>query len=489
MQTARVTASAAAGLAGGSGPAVRGRRRPAPAGAGRAHRPGAARRRRPAAARALGLAAPRGRGSTRCPPTVGPRRDAARHRRPGRRSRPPVPAQSVGTRRRDTSCSAAAAAVARPQRSAALALDVARRWSPDEVHLLVADSEGARSRRSPASLTPAPWSRPAIGSASNAFVRRAPRSSSDGVTACRAARAPPRLLVLIDGLPALRAELEEARRYDLLDELDRVLAEGPEVGVAAAIAVDRLAGIPAALAATVAQKWLFRPADPAELAMFGLRACRCAQLVPGAGPPRRAGTRGAGRRPWPSRGRRARRCQPGGRGHVRPHPASGRCPTTSRWTTCSSCRQTTTSSLVGVGDADLGPIGLAVRPGDHVLVAGPARSGRTNALGVLALQIRRAHPGAWLGAVLHAPSSAIRRPRCTTSSARGWTSSTSRPIVTRSSSSTTPSASTTPAAYSRRAWHASTPRSTWSPPLGPTPCVRATATGPSWCGAAGWASC
>jgi S-DNA-T family DNA segregation ATPase FtsK/SpoIIIE len=63
--------------------------------------------------------------------------------------------------------------------------------------------------------------------------------------------------------------------------------------------------------------------------------------------------------------------------------------------------------LVGVGDADLGPIGLAVRPGDHVLVAGPARSGRTNALGVLALQLRRTRPGAWLGAVVPRPTMAI----------------------------------------------------------------------------------
>ena len=188
---------------------------------------------------------------------------------------------------------------------AALALDVARRWSPDEVHLLVADLGGGTL----APLAGLPHTGAVVTAGDRERIERFVRvlrkeldRRRDSGSSCPR---PPRLLVLIDGLPALRAELEEARRYDLLDELDRVLAEGPEVGVAAAIAVDRLAGIPAALAATVAQKWLFRPADPVRARDVRPAPLRCAQLVPGAGPPRRPGTRGASRRPWPSRGGRS----------------------------------------------------------------------------------------------------------------------------------------------------------------------------------------
>ena len=54
---------------------------------------------------------------------------------------------------------------------------------------------------------------------------------------------------------------------------------------------------------------------------------------------------------------------------------------------------------LGIGDGDLAPVALAVHPGDHVLVAGPSRSGRSTALAALAQQVRRAEPQAWLGAV------------------------------------------------------------------------------------------
>jgi S-DNA-T family DNA segregation ATPase FtsK/SpoIIIE len=39
---------------------------------------------------------------------------------------------------------------------------------------------------------------------------------------------------------------------------------------------------------------------------------------------------------------------------------------------------------VGIGDTDLVPVGLRLHAGDHVLIAGPARSGRTTALATIA---------------------------------------------------------------------------------------------------------
>ena len=174
--------------------------------------------------------------------------------------------------------------------------------------------------------------------------------------------------------------------------------------------------------------------------------------------------------------------------HVASHPASVRCPTTSRWTTCSSCRRTTTSC--SWASAMPTSVRSAWRCDRATMSSSPGRPDRAGPMRSASLRSRSGAPIPMPG---WAPCSHDRPRRsttcCSTSSDRGWTSSTSRPTVTRSSSSTTPSSSTTLAVRSRRAWHASTPRSMWSPPLGPTRCVRATATGPSWCGAAGWASC
>jgi S-DNA-T family DNA segregation ATPase FtsK/SpoIIIE len=49
---------------------------------------------------------------------------------------------------------------------------------------------------------------------------------------------------------------------------------------------------------------------------------------------------------------------------------------------------------IGMGDAALEPVSLAMHPGDHFLIAGPARSGRSSALVLLAEQLHRADPSA-----------------------------------------------------------------------------------------------
>ena len=54
---------------------------------------------------------------------------------------------------------------------------------------------------------------------------------------------------------------------------------------------------------------------------------------------------------------------------------------------------------VGIGDELLEPASLVIHPGDHVLVAGPSRSGRSTALAAIAATVRVATPGTWIGAV------------------------------------------------------------------------------------------
>ena len=61
------------------------------------------------------------------------------------------------------------------------------------------------------------------------------------------------------------------------------------------------------------------------------------------------------------------------------------------------------SSSSGSVTSSSKPVPLVVHPGDHVLVAGPSRSGRSTALATIAAAVRAISPGAWIGAVAPRP--------------------------------------------------------------------------------------
>ena len=68
---------------------------------------------------------------------------------------------------------------------------------------------------------------------------------------------------------------------ELLDDLDRVLTEGPRHGIVMAATADRAGSVPLALATVTSQKWVFQPADRGELASFGLRPADVPGWCPG----------------------------------------------------------------------------------------------------------------------------------------------------------------------------------------------------------------
>jgi S-DNA-T family DNA segregation ATPase FtsK/SpoIIIE len=59
---------------------------------------------------------------------------------------------------------------------------------------------------------------------------------------------------------------------------------------------------------------------------------------------------------------------------------------------------------IGIADADLQPAPLVFHGGDHALVAGRARTGRSSALTVIAGAVRRALPDAVIGVAAFRPS-------------------------------------------------------------------------------------
>ncbi|MDP8974773.1 MAG: FtsK/SpoIIIE domain-containing protein [Actinomycetota bacterium] len=203
--------------------------------------------------------------------------------------------------------------------------------------------------------------------------------------------AEPVVLLLVDGVAAFLAELDEASGLGVHEDFTRVWAEGPGVGINTAVSADRIGALPHQLMSLVEQRWVFRLADPAEGAAFGLRPHEIPR--PTAGRAVLAGTRQVVQVGW--RG-------PDIDAAVAVAAASVAAPTRPPASVSCLPREVTVDEVatatrldsrpwilgLGVADSTLAPAGLALHDGEHAMLAGPPRSGRSNALLVLAAAAR-----------------------------------------------------------------------------------------------------
>jgi S-DNA-T family DNA segregation ATPase FtsK/SpoIIIE len=193
------------------------------------------------------------------------------------------------------------------------------------------------------------------------------------------AAARPSIVLLLDGLGTFRAAWDDGLD-GVWSGLLRVFADGPAVGVHTVVTAARPGDVPAAMTSGAAQRLVFRLADPADAGAFGLSPATLPPLPPG-----RAVVAGTGRLvqvalPPPAPAGRA----PAPWCGSRPAPI-GTLPTVvdprclradfddERWWLG-----------VGIGDRDLAPVGMVLHPGEHGLIAGPARSGAGGLLRTLA---------------------------------------------------------------------------------------------------------
>jgi S-DNA-T family DNA segregation ATPase FtsK/SpoIIIE len=209
----------------------------------------------------------------------------------------------------------------------------------------------------------------------------------------------PRIVLAIDGFPQLAAALEGVS--DELGLLGRIVAEGAALGVVCVLTAARPGALPVSTLAACHERWLFRLDDPAEAPLCGVPAVAVAAAVPGrvvvASTGLEAQLAVIDARPGPLD------AAGGGpppvdilavdvdaaglpRGRLRPDGE--------------------TELVVGTEFHSLGPATLTVPDGEHVLVAGPPRSGRSTTLIRLAESWREAHPGG----VTHAVAPMRRSP-------------------------------------------------------------------------------
>ncbi|MGU3411783.1 FtsK/SpoIIIE domain-containing protein [Microbacterium sp. M1A1_1b] len=282
---------------------------------------------------------------------------------------------------------------------ATIALQAAASASPDELDLLVLDM-------GPGDLAPLatlPHTTAYVGSGSGSVELRARflRHLRTELDRRRASPGGRRAVVLIDGLAALRDEYQDFEGQLLLDALYRVYAEGPALGISFAVSTTRAKAVPSAMDEVTTQKWLFRLADPYDYASIGVRPKNVPPAVPGRfigstdrlqahvatpGLPLDQAV-GAVAARWPD---------------ATPKPQSvGRLPETVPIASLGTGASFDTEPWrlpVGIAEDDLGVAALEVYDGEHVLVAGPARSGKSTMLltiGELARSASGTRPAVW----------------------------------------------------------------------------------------------
>ena len=202
-----------------------------------------------------------------------------------------------------------------------------------------------------------------------------------------------RTVVLLDGLASLRDEFQDYEGQQLLDLLYRAYADGPALGLSFAVSTTRAKAVPTAMNEVTLQRWLFRLADNYDYSSLGIRGKAVPAPLPGrCVDPRNTlqmhvATPGIGIAAAVDR--------------VRQHwgDAPAKAPAIRRLPTDLTLQELGVQPRldgepwlipVGMQEADFSPAFLEIYEGEHALIAGPARSGKSTLLLALAAAVRGA---------------------------------------------------------------------------------------------------
>jgi len=277
---------------------------------------------------------------------------------------------------------------------ATLALSLAGSHSADEAHLYVVDV-GARELEALAVL-------PHVGAVITAAERerqvRLVRMLRDELARRRrmglaGVEGLPMIVTLIDGWSPLVAEYGDVAGGAVLEALHRVFADGPEVRMYTIVAADRPSAVPASLASLVRQRLALRLAEPTAYTAFGIRTTAVPAMVPG-----RALVAGTGQVVQVARPADGVAVHAAGIAARTPRPSRPPATVETLPSAFSVAELEVTAQLaarpwtvpVGIAEETLAPASLVVYPGEHALVTGPPRSGRSTALLTVAAACRAA---------------------------------------------------------------------------------------------------
>ena len=274
----------------------------------------------------------------------------------------------------------------------AAVLDLCRTRTPEQLHIYAIDLD--------AGVLPVleglPHTGAAIGSADGDRRARVLRFLDDEVAARRAGRGDgPRadMVLVVDDFAGLARAHDPVRDTEPHERFARIWSDGPAVGVRVAVSIGRAADLPPDLAAAAGVVLVHSTSDASDGLRFGLRAST-AGLGPGRairvddGREVHVGLPGDGHLDA-AVATAARVCEPTDRGpsSIGSLPAvvgADRLPVSGR----------ELGRFVDVrfamSDLTLQPVGFALHHGEHALVLGPPRTGRTATLAAIAAAARSA---------------------------------------------------------------------------------------------------
>ena len=201
------------------------------------------------------------------------------------------------------------------------------------------------------------------------------------------------VVLCIDGLGAVRAAFERDDDWSRLEQLDQIISSGVSCGVRVMLTVARAGAIPAAALSQIAHRWVFHLDEPLEGSALGV-------------PPRSMPAAIPGRLAVAATGLEAQLfatpVQPADarRRHVAPRPIAA-LPTAVSLEDLPVAVVSGGDVLapIGIDFETLGPAILPMTAGEHVLIVGPQRSGRSTALQTIAACWLRAVPDGVLACV------------------------------------------------------------------------------------------
>ncbi|MDH3498678.1 MAG: FtsK/SpoIIIE domain-containing protein [Acidimicrobiia bacterium] len=226
----------------------------------------------------------------------------------------------------------------------------------------------------------------------------------------RASRiAPTDVFLLIDGLAGFRATFDEMTDHEHREALNQIMADGPAVGVYTAIGATQARTVPGAMLGLLGSRLVFQVADRMDYSALGVTV----RAVPGLGAGRALDV-GTGRFVQIIRytdeevvhravGVGPDRCAP---------PVESLADTIKLADLMHTAHGTVNRVTlpVGIADIDLNPATLDLEAGDHALITGTPRSGKSTALAAMAAAMRHVDPECEIIAVCPRPSALREEP-------------------------------------------------------------------------------
>ncbi|WP_419919755.1 FtsK/SpoIIIE domain-containing protein [Candidatus Poriferisocius sp.] len=202
---------------------------------------------------------------------------------------------------------------------------------------------------------------------------------------------PPLVVTLVDNWGALAKSLDTVTDHALLTTLERVWVEGPTVGLGIAAATDQLSRVSRTVQSSTPQTFVFRLTDPALYRQWGVSVADPSVLPPGRGFAVPSGIEVQVALPDGGLAEavpRAAGLHPPAGG---PQPV-GSLPSVVNPAGLDGARLAGSPIYLplGLSDDTLAPVGLTLHPGEHAMILGPARSGRSTALAQVAAVVSAA---------------------------------------------------------------------------------------------------